>query len=100
MNRAVQPFVLVIVFLLVGSCGDDTSSSPRATAEAFVAALRDHDWEAACDVSVHDGRDHCVQLVQRAFADEDQIPSVSKVEKMVEKIDGRYLVHFEVAVIN
>ena len=66
MHRPLTISLLMLSLLLTASCGDDDrANSPRSAAEAFVGALRDQEWAAACDVSVHDGRDACIKLLGR-----------------------------------
>jgi len=65
-HRPLTISLLMLSLLLTASCGDDDrANSPRSAAEAFVGALRDQEWAAACDVSVHDGRDACIKLLGR-----------------------------------
>jgi hypothetical protein len=99
-HRPLTFLLLTLSLLLTASCGgDDRANSPRSAAEAFVAALRDQDWAAACDVSVHDGRDACIKLLKRAYGRGAELPTVADAEKIVEKHNGRCLVHYEVVVI-
>lgn len=90
----------MLSLLLTASCGGtDRADSPRSAAEAFVGALGDQDWAAACDASVHDGRDACIKLLKRAYGRGAELPTEADAEQMVEKHIGRYLVHYEVAII-
>jgi hypothetical protein len=101
MTRTFRCILLTLVVLTFGGCGgEDSPESPRAAAEAFVEALREREWESACDLWFPDGGADCVALAERAFASGDRIPTVDEAEKVAEKVDGRYVVHFEVAAID
>jgi hypothetical protein len=101
MSRTLLIILATLALLTAGGCGgDDAPNSPRAAAEAFVEALREREWESACDLWFPEGGARCIELAERAFTSDDRIPTVEEAEKVVEKVDGRYIVHFEVAAID
>ena len=83
-------FVLMAVAL--AGCGSDR----RDVAERYVKAVRAQDWREACQVSVRDGMDDCVDTLHRVYSDPMQvIPSVERVETWAHDVHGPTLVDVE-----
>ncbi len=87
------PVGVLIAATLLSACG---STSRREVAEKYVGSINARDWNAACEVSVHDRMDRCVELLRTEYRDPGaKTPTVAATEAVVEEVDGRNLVHFE-----
>lgn len=95
-------YLTAVLFLGVtlGACGRNAATAtPRAAAEAYVAAIGERDWAAACAVSVGGEGDGCPRLLRKAREDGTPTPSVEEAERVTERRGDRYLVHVEVQTI-
>jgi hypothetical protein len=73
---------LVVLSVLSGGCwgGDDAPSrSAEETAEAWVDALNDDDYDRACDLSVANSHSECVAIVkEKPFGEELELEGFYK----------------------
>jgi hypothetical protein len=121
--------VAVVASLLVASCGgsDDPPRSPEETAQAWVDAINDQDYDRACDLSVFEKKSLCLDLMRNkpfgadlrvwhftddppngdagAFlvssAEDRKVggPAVVREAIAVERDGDQHKVHFEVSII-
>lgn len=98
--RPATACALAAVAALHGGCGGDDRASARDVAETYVAAVAAEDWKAACEVSVREELDDCVDALREVYGDPaTDVPSVERTQEVVEEVDGRNLVHLEYVLI-
>ena len=112
---------LLALAVLAGCGGDDTPTKPDEVAGAWVEAMNDRDWDAACRLSApvpDDAGTTCAELLEEAFADVEidmelegvylsddagsilvRRPVDGLAEHELERHDGEWRVHFEIQII-
>lgn len=77
-----------------------TQGCARDVTQTYVEAVEARDWTAACEVSVRESMDDCVDALREVYGDEEtDVPSVERTQGVVEEVDGRHLVNFEYVLI-
>jgi hypothetical protein len=88
---------VVALLALAGCGGPDSADEVR---EAWVDAVRAHDWERACDLSVPAPADagfDCEEILELGMRQSKRGPDARGLQ--VERVDGEWKVHFEIQVI-
>jgi hypothetical protein len=89
---------LIAVLLLLAGCGGP--SGKQEVREAWLDAVRNRDWERACDLSVPippDAGFTCEELLAEGMRGPAPAPDPAKLE--VVRVGDAWKVHFEIQVI-